>query len=166
MLHRIYMLFPQRFQAETVVDELMIMGIPYRNLHTIAKDGVNITGMPPATVRQRSDYAQVVENVFWRVNLGVFILAFIIMLAASMAASPTALVVSLGVMVVTFILGYYFASYLPVAHLLECENALKHGEILLLVDVPKWRIHTIENMIKQKHPEMDICGQTWVIQGL
>ena len=166
MLHRIYMLFPRRSQAVAVVDELMVMGIAYRNMHTIAGDGIDIRGLPPATVRQRNDYVQVVENVFWRINLAAFLVAFIVLMAASMASSPTVAAVSLAVMLLTFILGYYFASYLPHAHLLECENAIKHGEILLLVDVPKWRVHAVERLIKQKHPEMDVCGQTWVVQGL
>ena len=40
----------------------------------------------------------------------------------------------------------------------QFESAVKDGEILMLVDVPKDRVDEIETMVKQHHPEAEIEG--------
>jgi len=34
----------------------------------------------------------------------------------------------------------------------------------LLVDVPGWKVHKLEFQRKEKHPEIEIVGQRWVVR--
>ena len=43
---------------------------------------------------------------------------------------------------------------------------LERGEILLLVDIPRWRILDIESAIERGHPEVSICGSSWTLDAL
>ena len=38
------------------------------------------------------------------------------------------------------------------------DDAIAQGEFLMLVDVPKKRVHEIEALIKSHHPDADIEG--------
>jgi len=160
------MLFPQRAAVEQAVIELQGIGVPRKNLHTIAKQGIDISGLPKATLRQKTDIGAKVEAYFWNLNLIVFFSAFLVMIAALIASNMTAALLSACIMFATFIAGYYFASHVPHAHLDECSSAIKHGEILLLVDVPVWKLKKAELLIHKLHPDMLLGGVTWTLPGL
>ncbi len=40
------------------------------------------------------------------------------------------------------------------------------GEILLLVDVPRWRLSEVERGLRTRHPEVEIGGVGWGWDGL
>jgi hypothetical protein len=166
MLRRIYLLFPQRKAVEQVVTELQEIGVSLQNLHTIAQDGVDISGLPLANTRQKADFSARLESMLWNLNLAVFFIALLVLVAASIAFSITAIVLSLLIMIATFTAGNYFASHVPHAHLDECRGAIRHGEILLLVDVPRWKLREVESHVHRHHPDMVVGGVTWTLQGL
>ena len=58
-------------------------------------------------------------------------------------------------MVVNFMIGLHFTNQ-PNTHLGEFRDALAHGEILLMVDVPESKVTEVENDIQQHHPEATI----------
>ena len=62
------------------------------------------------------------------------------------------LLLPLGMMLASFLAGLRFTR-LPNVHLDEFRDALSHGEILLMVDVPKKEVDEIRDIILEHHPE-------------
>ncbi|MGD8587785.1 MAG: hypothetical protein PVG22_03035 [Chromatiales bacterium] len=166
ILRRIYMLFPGRRFADRAVADLVSMGVDQRHIHTIAREGVDITGLPKATVRQRRDLAGHLDQWLWDVNLLLFFFALVLFAIALFSASWGWAVAWLTVMGISFYLGYYFVRHIPHAHMSECRTALRHGEILLLVDVPQWRQAVIEKAMRTQHSEIEIGGIGWTLDGV
>lgn len=165
-LRRIYMLFPRYEFAERAVADLVKIGVDQHHLHSIAKDGVDITGLPPATVRQRNDLGARLDTGFWHMNLLLFFLALALFFIAAWSAAWGWALGWLAVMGLTFFAGSHFARHVPHAHLQECQTALRHGEILLLVDVPHWRVASVERSIRKQHSEVEIGGVGWTLDAL
>jgi hypothetical protein len=46
----------------------------------------------------------------------------------------------------------------PNSQLSEFEEAIKGGEILMMVDVSKDRVEEIDDLVKKHHPEAEIEG--------
>ncbi|MCU7813709.1 MAG: hypothetical protein KZQ89_02330 [Candidatus Thiodiazotropha sp. (ex Lucinoma kastoroae)] len=166
ILRRIYMLIPTTEQAGKVANDLMLNRVNRQHIHTMAKQGVDISGLPEATVRQRSDTGAQLERWFWDLNLLIFFAALLLLLFALWSAEWVWVLGCLTVMAVTVLSGYYFASHVPHTHLADCRVPLQHGEILLLVDVPRWRITEVERSIRQLHPEVEIGGVGWGYDAL
>ena len=166
MLRRIYMLFPDRGHLEQAVRELDAMGVARRHLHTIAKAGIDVSGLPEATVRQRDDFLARVEQVLWRLNLALFLVALVAFVAAVAALATGLAIAALAVMIASFVAGNYFVHHIPHAHMDECRGALSHGELLLLVDVPRWRVAEVERRVRLHHPEMQVGGISWTPAAL
>jgi hypothetical protein len=67
-------------------------------------------------------------------------------------------------MAATFALGEWFIDHVPNIYLTEFRDALAHGEILLMVDVPAWRVKEIEDHIHSHHPEAAVGGVGWTLE--
>jgi hypothetical protein len=127
---------------------------------------MDISGLPKATVSQRKDLAGRLDQWLWDINLLLFFFALALFVIALVSTSWAWAAVWLAVMGTTFYLGYYFVRHIPHAHMQECQTALRHGEILLLVDVPRWRQAAIEKAMRKQHPEIEIGGVGWTLDGL
>ncbi len=53
----------------------------------------------------------------------------------------------------------------PDVHLTEFTDALSHGEVLLMVDVPSRRVAEIENFIYHRFPEAVVGGVGWTLDA-
>jgi hypothetical protein len=167
LLSRIYLLIPTRKQAESVVTDLQQYRVDRQHIHTIAKPGIDIEGLPPATLRQRRGWTAQLETVFWDGNMLLFFFALMVLPVALVSQEWAWVAGCVGVMGLTLVLGYRFASrVVPQVHLDDCAVPLRHGEILLLVDVPHWRINEVERGIRGKHPEVDLGGVGWGYDAL
>ena len=166
ILRRLYLLVPTKPQAEAAVRELMGNHISRHHIHTIAKPGVDIDGLPEATVRQRSDAGARLERWLWDMNLVVFCAALALLAVSLWIANWPWALGALLVAVANVAIGYRFASHLPHTHVEDCSVPLRHGEILLLVDVPRWRIPQVERKLRQSHPEVEIGGVGWGLDAL
>lgn len=77
------------------------------------------------------------ETIFWDGNLVLFFLALMtLIILILMNVSGFWLVVPSIIMLTTFIVGAGFTKHIPNVHLSEFADALRHQEILLMVDVP------------------------------
>ena len=166
MKRRLYLLLPQRDKALEVVEKLNSMGVMKQHIHAIAKKGLDISDLPRATVYQRNDTARFIEDWLWKTNLVVFFLALLVFMVSLFSPSMPVLLMSLLVMLSTFSAGYYFTTHVPHMHLSEFQAELKHGEIILLVDIPRWRISPILKALKDSHPEAHTGGVGWTIEPL
>jgi hypothetical protein len=166
MLRRLFYLFPEKFQVRKVVDELGKIGINYERLHTLAKEGIDLDGLPPATARQSSDLGEKLESWFWRINLLVFFIALALTLFAAFSNAWYWMLLGLFIATTNVLLGNYFTSKIPRVHVDQFRGALSHGEILLMVDVPHWRVREIDQVVTHHHPEVDSGGVGWTIEAL
>lgn len=165
MLRRLFFLLPDEALAAAFVQDLERAGVEHRRIHAIAGKGRTLEGLPPATVRQQHDMVWRIEHWLWNANLGLFLLAAAGLVLALVAGSFVWAVAALVVMAGTFLGGALFTLRVPDTHLDEFHNALAHGEIVVLVDVPKVRVAEIEDLARL-HPEVTPGGVGWTLEAL
>lgn len=167
MFHRrLYFMIPDEPQATRVVGDLEAAGIGRRHMHAIAGKGATLKQLPSATERQRRDAAYRLERLLWNANLGLFFLG-LLGLAMSLAVSwAIGAAFSVALMLLTLVAGALFALRIPDTHLDEFRGVLSHGEVLLMVDVPKRQVAEIEELLYRRHPEVTPGGTGWTIEAL
>ncbi|MBU0656130.1 MAG: hypothetical protein KJ914_13500 [Gammaproteobacteria bacterium] len=161
MYRRLFFLFPSRKQTCAVVEELEDLGIDEADIHTFSADEQQLEGLPPASGRQQQGVDTQVEKIAWNSNLLLFFIALAGFVIALFSASPGWALAMLAVMVITFGLGYVFATRIPKLHLDNFRDALRHHEILLTVDVPVRQVAIVEQMVHRFHPEAVDGGVGW-----
>lgn len=161
MDRRLYFLLPDRTHALSVVEDLSRVGIKPECIHALADKRTRMDGLPPASPRQESDTSGKLEKALWNSNLISFALAFGCFIYLLITGHFNGwLLLPTSVMAVNFITGLKFSN-LPNTHLGEFRDALAHGEILLLVDVPESRVSEIEHCVHHHHPEAATGGVGW-----
>lgn len=161
MNRRLYFLLPDRAHALSVVEELASEGISIENMHALGGQGQQLDGLPDSTLRQHNDTAAHLESFLWNANLISFVVAlgiFFILLATT--GWSLWLLVPVTIMMANFLAGLRFTR-LPNTHLDEFRDAMAHGEILLMVDVPEQQVADIENLVHHHHPEATVGGVSW-----
>ena len=161
MNRRLYFLIPNRQHALDVVDELVRHGIDKSHMHAIGDQRTRLDGLPDATLRQRNGGGRRVNKVFWLANLACFaaaLLALIIM--PKLYGLNGWLLLPVAVMVVNFMIGLNFTNVRN-TQLGQFRDALAHGEVLLLVDVPESRVAEVETDIHHHYPEAAVGGLGW-----
>jgi len=164
MLRRLFFLFPDTEHAQSVVDELVDRGIHTRHIHAIAK-GVDLKSLPEATERQKADTTFRLEWFIWNANLVLFVVALIAFISSLMSGALLWATITLLIMLVTFIAGEQFVVRVPDVHLTEFTDALSHGEVLLMIDVPAHRVAEIEDFVHHRHPEACVGGVGWAMDA-
>jgi hypothetical protein len=161
MNRRLYFLMPDRAHAIAVVEDLVANGIDIGHMHAIGDRRTRLDGLPNASPRQRRDSASRIERILWNGNLVCFGLALVATLIAPIFIGlGWWLLLPIGVMAANFLAGLHFTG-IPNTHLGEFRDALAHGEILLLVDVPEARVAEVEGEIHHHHPEATVGGVGW-----
>jgi catechol 2,3-dioxygenase-like lactoylglutathione lyase family enzyme len=158
---RLFFLFPDAEHARRAVAELRDAGVRPGAIHTVAMDLSRAAGLPDPRSPERADAEWSIERQAWRFNLWVFFAALAGLAVAAWSGSAWGVALALLVMAGTFALGAAFALRVPDAHLDEFREALAHGEILLLVDVPPARVREIEALVHRRHPEAAEAGVGW-----
>ena len=161
MNRRLYFLLPDRAHALSVVDELNSSGINSEHIHALSNRLTLLDGLPTSSLRQARDTASRVEKILWNANLISFVVALCIFIALVLTMNWSWwLVVPVAIMMTNFFAGLSFTS-VPNTHLGEFQDALAHGEILLMVDVPEAQVARIEEQVHHQHPEAAIGGVGW-----
>ncbi len=164
MLRRLFFLFPDEPHAQRAVNQLVSIDIPERRIHAIAKN-IELKSLPQATQRQKNDIAFRIERFLWSADLVVFALALIAFVITLVSGDFIWSMISLAIMAVTFIAGEQFVAHVPDVHLSEFVDALSHGEILLMIDVPSNRVSEIEDFVHHRYPEAVVGGVSWSIDA-
>ena len=164
MLRRLFFLFPDEEHAQSVVDKLVDIDISKRRIHAITL-GKKLKTLPEATKRQKNDTAFRAQSILWNFNLLLFAFATIVFFISLVVGELFWIIAALAIMVVTFFVGEQFVVRVPDVHLSEFTDALSHGEILLMVDVPAARVAEIEDFIHRRHPEAVVGGVGWSLDA-
>lgn len=159
-MRRLYFLVEDIDCVRKVVEGLLLARIEERHIHVIAKEGVALEELPEATLLQKSDFVPAVER-------GVAIGGATGVLAGLVAmAVPGGLVLGGGALLATGLLGVGVGAWLsgmigmdvPNTRLKQFQSAIEQGELLVLVDVPKDRVHEIEALIKSHYDKAEVEG--------
>ena len=166
MFRRIYFLSPDLEHAQSVVVELEGSGVGREHIHTMARRDIDIGSLPPATRGQKRDRVWFLDRLFWLSDLAFFALTLVVLTLTLYWGLYIWAAVAFLLMVASFVIGEIFAFKVPHVHLTEVKGALARGEILLMVDVPKQRVHEINEMISRHHPEIDRGVVGWSMEAL
>lgn len=166
MFRRLYLLFPDPIQAQTAVSDLKQWGIAETHIHAVAHSDVDLEQLPPATQRQRGDTIWKIERLAWNSDLIIFAIALLLFFVALFFGAYLWAMLAFIIMLVSFVGGALYAQFAPNAHLTEFREALAHGEIALLIDLPRHQVLAVEDMIRQHYPEAIIGGIGWSIDAL
>ncbi len=162
MLRRLFFLFPDEKHAQNMVDELLNMNIPERRMHAISH-AKKLTTLLEATEYKKNNAGFRVEWFLWNANLAIFVVAAASLITTILTGALFLSIFSLLVMLATFMAGQQFAMRIPVVHLTEFTDALAHGEILLMIDVPVYRLAEIEDYVHLHHPVATVAGASWTM---
>ena len=161
MKRRLYFLFPENAQARSAVADIAALGVDNEHIHALARPEVNLSGLPAATERQRHDSLHRLEQVLWGSTLLLFVLALASLTLALMIANIALAVIAAVIMLATAVGGVLFAMRMPRVHLDEFREALRHGEILLMVDVTRERVFEVEELMHHRYPQVVTGGSAW-----
>jgi hypothetical protein len=167
MKRRLYFLLPDAEHAKVVVNELEARGIERNFIHAIAGRGGDVNGLPVASRMQRNDLGARIERYLWGGNLALFFMALIALVVfALLPLSWWWLLLPAGIMLVSFLTGLEFVMHTPNVHLSEFQSAMRHREILLMIDVPASQVAEVEETVHQLHPEAITGGVGWSVNAL
>lgn len=159
-LRRLYFLLPDVATAHKIVDELLLVHIPYEHIHILANPETPMEDLPAAGFTQTTDLVPALERGLAAggtagVVAGLLALAFPL---GPIAAGGAILLGALG--------GAGFGAWvsgmigigMPNSRLERFTQAVAEGHILMMVDVPKTRVEEFEELIHGHHPEAEIEG--------
>lgn len=157
-MHRLYFVAPNVKTAQRVVHNLLLARVEERHIHVLAKEGVPLQDLPEASLAQKSDLTPAIER-----GLAYGGAAGMLAGVAAITLPPAGLVLGGGaILLATTLAGAGVGAWagilrglsIPNTDLARFEEALEEGRILLMVDVPKNRVETIQALMHKKHPEV------------
>jgi hypothetical protein len=167
-MRRLYFLIPTIDSAKTIVDELLLARVEQRHMHIAAADHHALieAHLPEAGLLQESDFVPAVERGL-AIGGATGILAGIAAVAIPGVGLALGGGAILGIGLAGAGVGAWLSSMIgisaPSSRLTEFEEAIKQGNLLMMLDIPKKRVEEITDLIKQHHPEAHIEGTEPVI---
>ena len=161
MRRRLYFLLPDIGRARQILDELLLARIEERHIHVLAREGTPMTGLPSATMLQRSDVLHGLE-----MGLAVGGATGILAGLTAVLFPPTGLELGGGTVLALALAGAGIGAWaagmigtdVPNSQLKKFEPAIQRGDVLLMVDVRLGDVERISEMIHRYHPEASDHG--------
>lgn len=160
-MRREYFLVPDIETARNIVHELLLSHVEERYIHLIARDDIPLEDLPEATLAQKSDFIPALEKgvlggAYTGLAAGLIVMTF----------PPAGLVIGGGAILAMIAAGATVGGMmstlvgvgLPSSRLEKFEEAIKAGEILILVDIPRKRQEEIQQIVTKHHPEAEFDG--------
>jgi len=157
MRRRIYWLLPDLASARRTMDDLLLARIAEQHIHFVAEDGTDMTGLHAANLLQTSDVIRAAQSGLVigggaGIVVGVLAAVFFPIVGESPQWGMVAVIAFVGA-----VLGAWSSSMIgastPSHRLARFEPALRRGQILLMIDVPRSRVDEIEARLERLHPE-------------
>lgn len=162
MRRRIYWLLPDLPSAWATMDDLLLARIDVRHMHFIAREDVDMSGLHAATVLQTSDFIRSAQaGLIMGAAVGGSVGGIVATTYPMFGDKP-----EWGVIAVLAVIGALFGAWTssmigistPSKRLRRFERQIEAGQILLMVDVPMWRVDEIEARLRARHPEAHLEG--------
>lgn len=160
-IKRIYFIVPDRDMARAIVNELLVARVEERHIHILAKRGTDLQELPEASILQKSDFVPAVQRGL-ALGGAVGTLAGLV----GIAVAPAAAVIAGGVILASSLAGAGVGAWISgmvglnvgnTRHK-QFEDAIEHGALLMMIDVPVSRVEEVEDLIKSHHPEAELEG--------
>jgi hypothetical protein len=158
---RLYFVVPDVDTTHKIVNELLLVRVEAGHMHVVAREGTELGDIPEANILQKTDMIEAAER-------GLAVGGATGLLAGLIAISfpPAGVILGGGMVAATALAGAGFGAWvssmigvnLPNREIKAYEEAIKSGAVLMMVDVPKERVHEIERLIQEHHPEAQIGG--------
>lgn len=160
-MRRLYFLVPSIDQTRKIVDELLLARVDEKHIHVVAKEGTPLEDLPEAGLAQKSDLIPALER-----GLTLGGITGIVVGLVAITIPPAGVVLGGGAILGSTLAGVGFGAWMatmigvdvPSTRLTMFEEAIKHGEVLMMVDVAKSRVEEIDDLVKRHHPEAEIKG--------
>lgn len=166
MKRRLYFLFPDVEHTRVAADGLInVADVPHENIHVFGKHGDQVGRVPQPTQRQQKDMAARIEYLLWHGNLALFGIASVVLVGSLINGSTAWALAAAIVMAGTFLSGMFFTTRVPHVHIHHFKEAVEHGEMLMIIDVPKSRVKEVEDFIHHRYPEAVTGGTSWTIDA-
>jgi hypothetical protein len=165
MKRRLYFLLPDKAHVERVVAELRAAFVPRSDMHILAREGTDLRGLPEVTRQQRRDWLHRLERLFWRGDVLLFVTALSGALIALLMGWPL-WTFAMALLVILAFLAAWLEIRLPAVSLHGFREALSHGELLMMIDVPPGRLAEVANRVHRRHPEAKAAGVSYIVDTL
>lgn len=161
MKRRLFLLLPDTGHAEQLGSDLQTVDIKSLDVHAVARGDVRLKGVNDVRRPEDRDTDQLLEWWLWRINLAIFFVAVLTFFAMLIWSPSYWLILPLVIMTGAFIGGFVYVLKMPQTHIDEFRPAIRHGEILMMVDTPASRLADVRRYIQRRHPEAIIGGVGW-----
>ena len=159
-MKRIYFLVPNIGITKKIVDVLLLARVDQRHIHVLAKRDTPLEGLPEASFLQKSDFVPALGRGMVFGGLTGIVLGAIVM------AFPGDLVLNGGTILATFLIGIGLGAWISSmvgssignSQIKHFAPAIENGDFLMMVDVPRGRVDSIEDLVKQRYPEATYEG--------
>ena len=165
MNRRLYFLLPDLPHAEKVICALKDQHVPSADLHLYTRAGLvgeNSLKPNPIMLAARDRLGGMLQ----RDNLTLFIVVFAVTLGLHVLGVSIWALIAVVIVLVVFVMGVLFADQIPYSDLLEFQDAAHHGEVVLMVDIPKARIQEVENIVRLTRANAVRAGVGWSMRPL
>lgn len=161
MHRRVYYLFPDVKSLAKTLSELS--SVPDKNKHGMVSAGFKPTRNLGVEILELSERDRVkgIERILWRSDLAIFFVSFFVFLFLLAQQNYSWIGIPLFMMLLSFVIGYVFVTRVPSSHDSDFSQVVKHGEILLALDLKKRDVERIDHQIHARHPEVVSGGVGW-----
>lgn len=157
MHRRIYWLLPDLQSAWATMDDLLLARVEARHIHFVAREDIDMSGLHAANVLQTSDVVRSAEiGLITGAALGGALGAIVAVTYPMFGDKPEWAVIAV-LAVAGALFGAWTSSMIgistPSKRLQRFAAQIERGQILMMVDVPMWRVDQIEARLRARHPE-------------
>ncbi|WP_026186003.1 hypothetical protein [Thioalkalivibrio thiocyanodenitrificans] len=162
-MRRLYFLAPDVDSTRRIVDDLLLHHVEERHIHVVASDEKAVTDadLPEAGLLQESDFIPAVERglALGGATGALAGLAAMVLPGVGLAFGGGAI---LGTTLAGAGVGAWASSMIglsaPSSRLRAFEEAIRDGQVLVIVDVPKRSEQPVIDLIISHHPEARVEG--------
>jgi hypothetical protein len=156
MRRRLYWLLPDVDSATRCANDLLLARIEDRHMHFLARRGTPLGELHEASMMQKSDvrHGALLGAVIGGIMGGLVAVALSFMPLGTWTIGHVGVLLLIG-------FGIFFGIWaatlvgisVPNSRLRRFADAIEHGAVLLIVDVPFLRVDDIHLLLEKKHPE-------------
>ncbi len=156
MRRRLYFMVPDTASAEQIEDELLLARIEASHIHFLARRNMGLGQLHEANMLQKSDLLHSMGTGLIAGGLTGLVggvLSYLYTdLGSQLGLSTVPMLALAGALFGTWAAGLVGIS-IPNSRLKSFEEKINQGQILLMVDAPRGRVHEITEMLHKHHPE-------------
>jgi hypothetical protein len=161
MRRRLYFIMPDLASARQMMDDLLLARIEERHIHFLARRGTSMDGLHEANHLQKSDLVHGAQvGLALGALLGVILGAVVVMTMGS--EDRFQIVIVLGAGLAGALFGAWVSSMVgsavPNSRLKQFKQAIDDGKILMMADVPQYRVNEVRERLSTRHPEAEDRG--------